>query len=192
MDSREVMEIFRRTGAYLEGHFLFTSGRHGSNYMQCAKVLQYPEYTIEFGREIADYFRDRGVDTVIGPAMGGVVIAYEVARQLGAKALFAEREKGVMTLRRELKINPGEKVLVVEDVITTGGSVREVIDIVEKSRGELVGVGVIVDRTGGKIDFGVPLKAVLSIELISYPPEECPICRTNLPLVKPGSRNLAP
>jgi len=190
MDSREVMEIFKRTGAYLEGHFLFTSGRHGSNYMQCAKVLQYPEYTIEFGREIADYFRDRGVDTVIGPAMGGVVIAYEVARQLGAKALFAEREKGVMTLRRELKINPGEKVLVVEDVITTGGSVREVIDIVEKSRGELVGVGVIVDRTGGKIDFGVPLKAVLSIELISYPPEECPICRTNLPLVKPGSRNL--
>jgi len=190
MDSREVMEIFKRTGAYLEGHFLFTSGRHGSSYMQCAKVLQYPEYTIEFGREIADYFRDRGVDTVIGPAMGGVVIAYEVARQLGAKALFAEREKGVMTLRRELKINPGEKVLVVEDVITTGGSVREVIDIVEKSRGELVGVGVIVDRTGGKIEFGVPLKAVLSIELISYPPEECPICRTNLPLVKPGSRNL--
>lgn len=191
MNNEQALQIFKKTGGYLEGHFLFTSGRHGNCYMQCAKVLQYPEYTLEFGAEIAEHFKDKGTDAVIGPAVGGIVIAYEVARQLGVRALFAERENGVMTIRRGLQINPEEKLLIVEDVVTTGGSVKEVMEIVKKNGGTISGIGAVVDRTGGKIEFGVPFKAALTIELTSYPPEECPLCKEgDIPLVKPGSRNI--
>ncbi|HHU68818.1 MAG TPA: orotate phosphoribosyltransferase [Thermoanaerobacterales bacterium] len=191
MNNEQALQIFKKTGGYLEGHFLFTSGRHGDCYMQCAKVLQYPEYTFQFGAVIAEYFKDKGVSAVIGPAVGGIVIAYEVARQLGVRALFAERENGIMTIRRGLEINPGEKLLIVEDVVTTGGSVKEVMEIVRENKGIAAGVGAVVDRTGGTIEFGVPFKAALTLKLNSYPPEQCPICKGgDIPLIKPGSRNI--
>ena len=191
MDKEQALEIFKKTGGYLEGHFLFTSGRHGNRYIQCAKVLQHPQHTYKFGEIIARYFKDKEIDAVIGPAIGGIVIAYEVARQLGVRAIFSERENGVMTIRRGLEITPGEKLLIVEDVITTGGSVKEVMEIVKKNKGIVSGIGAVVDRTGGKVDFGVPFKPALTLELNSYPPEECPICKEgDIPLVKPGSRNI--
>lgn len=188
MTKEEVLAIFRKTGVLLEGHFRLTSGRHSGQYLQCAQVLQYPGYAADLSRELARAFANQGVDTVIGPALGGIIIAYEVARELGARALFAERENGVMTLRRGFGIEPGERVLVVEDVVTTGGSVNEVLEIVTALQGQAVGVGVLVDRSGGRVNFGVPLKALLEMEIASYSPAECPLCREGVPLVKPGSR----
>lgn len=192
LSEEEVLQIFRRTGVLLEGHFRLTSGRHSGRYLQCAQVLQYPEYANALCREIARHHMGQKVEAVIGPALGGVIIAYEVARALGARALFAEREGGVMTLRRGFTLNPGERVLVVEDVITTGGSVREVLDIVITAGATPAGVGVLVDRSAGTVDFGLPLKALVSLNVESYPPEDCPICREGrLPLVKPGSRAIS-
>ena len=173
-----------------EGHFLLTSGRHSDKYLQCAKIFQYTKYSEELCAALAEKFNNKGVELVIGPAIGAIQMSYEVSRHLGVKNIFAERENGTMTLRRNFTIEPGQKVLVVEDVVTTGGSVREVIDIVKQYGGEVVGLGVIVDRTGGKIDFGVPLESVISMEVLSYDAEDCPLCKQGLPLVKPGSRNL--
>lgn len=192
MINRErVIEILKEADALLEGHFILTSGRHSNQYMQCAKVLQYPWLTEELSEGLADSFKDKGVEIVIGPAMGGIVIAYELARKLKAKNIFAERENGKMTLRRGFVIPKGAKVLVAEDVITTGGSVREVIDIVKDHGGEVVGVALLVDRSNGTIDFGVPLAAALTTEVISYTEEECPLCKEgNMPAIKPGSRSL--
>ncbi|MDY0235217.1 MAG: orotate phosphoribosyltransferase [Gudongella sp.] len=182
-------EIFKEINVLQEGHFLYTSGRHGSTYMQCARILEYPKYTVELSAYLADAFKDDKIDIVIGPAMGGIIFAYEIARQLGVKNLFAEREDGKMTLRRGYEITEGARVLVAEDVITTGGSVREVIDIVKEQGGELAGVAILVDRTNGKIDFGCKMKAVYTAEIISYEAENCPICKEkSIPLVKPGSR----
>ncbi len=184
-----VVEILKEAGVLQEGHFRLTSGRHSGKYLQCAKIFQYTKYSEELCGVLAEKYADAGVDVVIGPAIGAIQMAYEVSRSLGVKNIFAERENGVMTLRRGFTIEPGQKVLVVEDVVTTGGSVREVIDIVKKNGGEVVGVGSIVDRTGGKIDFGVPFKAVISMEVTSYEESECPLCKAGLPIVKPGSRN---
>ncbi len=184
-----VVEILKEAGVLQEGHFRLTSGRHSGKYLQCAKIFQYTKYSEELCGILAEKYADAGVDVVIGPAIGAIQMAYEVSRSLGVKNIFAERENGVMTLRRGFTIEPGQKVLVVEDVVTTGGSVREVIDIVKKNGGEVVGVGSIVDRTGGKIDFGVPFKAVISMEVTSYEESECPLCKAGLPIVKPGSRN---
>lgn len=182
-------EIFREISVLEEGHFLYTSGRHGSTYMQCARVLEYPNYTVELSTYLADAFKDDKIDIVIGPAMGGIIFSYEIARQLGVRNLFTEREDGKMTLRRGYQIPKGARVLVAEDVITTGGSVREVIDIVKEQGGELAGVAILVDRTKGKIDFGCKMQAVYSSEIVSYDPEDCPLCKENkIPLVKPGSR----
>ena len=184
-------EIFKETNVLQEGHFLFTSGRHGSTYMQCARILEYPNYTVELSTYLAEAFKDDNIDVVIGPAMGGIIFAYEIARQLGVRNLFTEREGGKMTLRRGYQIPKGARVLVAEDVITTGGSVREVIDVVKEQGGELAGVAILVDRTNGKIDFGCKMKAVYSAEIVSYDPEDCPICKENkIPLVKPGSRKM--
>jgi len=188
LSKEEVLDIFRQSNALLEGHFRLTSGRHSNRYMQCAQVLQHPDQTAKLCREIADAYRDQQVDVVIGPAMGGIIVAYEVGRQLGVKTIFTERENGVMTLRRNFSIEPGQKVLVVEDVVTTGGSVFEVINVVKEKGGQLVGVGVLVDRSNGQVDFGVPTKAVLSMEVVSYEPKECPLCKEGMPIVKPGSR----
>lgn len=191
LSDKEVLEIFTKTEALLSGHFLLTSGRHSNQYFQCAKVLQYPKYTEQVCSNIADYFKNIEIDTVIAPAMGGIIVGNEVARQLGKRSIFTEREDKLMTLRRGFSLRPGEKVLVCEDVVTTGGSVFEVIEIVKSFGAEIVGVGFIVDRSNGKVNFGYPQKSTLSVEVISYPPENCPLCKENkIPLVKPGSRKI--
>lgn len=185
----EALDIFTSSGALLSGHFIFTSGRHGDTYMQCAQVLKHPDHTERLAKHLASHFRNDAIDVVIGPAMGGIIVAYEVARQLGATALFAEREDGRMTLRRGFAITPGQRVLVVEDVITTGGSVREVMEVVGAHQGYVAGVGVLVDRSNGAIDFEVKQTAVLSMEIPSWEACACPLCREgSLPAVKPGSR----
>jgi orotate phosphoribosyltransferase len=187
----EALRIFTSSGALLRGHFIFTSGRHGDTYMQCAQVLKHPEYTERLAKHLALRFKDDAIDVVIGPAMGGIVVAYEVARQLGAIALFTERENDKMALRRDFSITPGQRVLVVEDVTTTGGSVREVMEVVRAHQGCVAGVGVLVDRSNGAIDFGVKQTAVLSMEIPSWEADACPLCRQGkLPAIKPGSRTL--
>ena len=188
MNQSEIMEILRETGVLMEGHFRLTSGRHSGRYLQCAQVLQYPKYSEIIGKEIASRFEGEKIDTVIGPALGGVIIAYEVARALGVKSLFTEREDGKMRMRRGFCVNEGEKVLVVGDVITTGGSVNEVMESLVEQGAQVVGVGVIVDRSSGKVNFGVPTHSLVSLDSQSYSPAECPLCQQGLPLVKPGSR----
>lgn len=191
LNENEVLEIFTKTEALLSGHFLLTSGRHSDKYFQCAKVLQYPDYTEQVCSNIVEYFKDFEIDTVIAPAMGGIIVGNEVARQLGKRSIFTEREDKVMTLRRGFTLDKGEKVLVCEDVVTTGGSVFEVIEIVKSFGAEVVGVGYIVDRSSGKVNFGYPQKSTLTVEVISFPPDDCPLCRDiKIPLVKPGSRKV--
>jgi len=188
MTNERVLEILREAGVLLEGHFLLTSGRHSNKYLQCAKIFQYAKYSEELCKALAEKYADAGIELVIGPAIGAIQMTYEVSRHLGVKNIFAERDNGVMTLRRGFTIEPNQKVLVVEDVVTTGGSVREVIEIVKGAGGIVVGVGAVVDRTGGKIDFGTRFEAIISMEVESFQPEECPICKQGIPLVKPGSR----
>jgi len=190
LEKEQAIQIFTQAGALLEGHFRLTSGRHSNQYMQCAQVLKYPAYTEELARHLAEVFKDDKVELVIGPAMGGIVVAYEVARQLGVLGMFTERdENGQMALRRGFSIERGQRVLVVEDVVTTGGSVKEVIDVVKELGGQVVGVGVLVDRSNGAVDFGVKQAAVLSLDITSWDAEDCPLCQAGqLPVVKPGSR----
>jgi len=191
LNNEDVIKIFKRTEALLEGHFLLTSGRHSNQYFQCAKVLQYPEYTSQICALIANHFKDHEIDTVIAPAMGGMIVGYEVARQLNKRSIFTERENKEMTLRRGFSLSKGEKVLVCEDVVTTGGSVFEVIEIVKKFGAEIVGVGSIVDRSNGIVDFGYEFFPSLRLNAVSYSPEDCAICKEGkLELVKPGSRKV--
>ncbi len=185
MKREAVAELLEKTGVIMKGHFLLTSGRHSSCFLQCSQLLQYPQHTAEIAALMAEPFKDHAVKSVIGPAMGGIVIAYETARVLGARALFAEPFEGKMVLRRGYKINPGEKVLVVEDAVTTGGSVQKVIDLLLGLQALPVGVSTIIDRTAGLVDFGRPAYALLSIDLPSYNPDDCPLCQTGLPLQKP-------
>lgn len=189
MTKERALEILKEAGVLLEGHFLLTSGRHSGRYLQCARIFRNTRYSEELCAALAAQFKDDRVDIVIGPALGAVQMAYEVSRALGCENFFAEREDGTMTLRRGFAIEPGQRVLVVEDVVTTGGSVREVLEIVRQAGGEIVGVGSIVDRTGGRIDFGVPFHSVISMEVESYEPSECPLCKAGAPApYKPGSR----
>lgn len=190
MDKQRIIKIFKESGVLMEGHFLLTSGRHSDRYMQCAKVFEYPEYTQELAQGLALNFRDDKVDIVIGPAIGGIILSYEMARCLGARSIFAERENGAMTLRRGFGIPKGSRVLVVEDVVTTGGSVKEVIDLVRNIGGEVVGVGILVDRSNGRVDFGVKFSSLLAMEVKSYDPKDCPLCLDKMPIIKPGSRNI--
>ncbi len=188
MTNERVLEILKEAGVLLEGHFLLTSGRHSAKYLQCAKIFQYTKYAEELCADLASKYKDAGIDVVIGPAIGAIQMSYEVSRHLGVKNIFAERENGAMTLRRGFTIEKGQKVLVVEDVITTGGSVKEVIEIVKENGGIVAGVGCVVDRTGGKIDFGTEFNAVISMNVESFEADECPLCKQGLPVVKPGSR----
>lgn len=190
MNTKDLLELFKETEALLSGHFLLTSGRHSDQYFQCAKVLQYPEYTTKICNTIFNYFKDYKIDTVISPAIGGIVVGQEVARQLNKKFIFAERPHKELTLRRGFEIKKDENVLVCEDVVTTGGSVFEVMDIVKYNGGNVVGVGMIVDRSNGKVNFKVPQVSTLQMEVISYLPEDCPMCKEGTPAVKPGSRKL--
>jgi orotate phosphoribosyltransferase len=192
LDRDEVLGLFKETGALLEGHFLLTSGLHSNQYFQCAKVLQYPRYCEQLCGEIARHFSARHIDVVVAPALGGIVVGQEVGRQLGARTLFAERKDGAMQLRRGFEIATGERVLVCEDVVTTGGSVQEVIDIVHAAGGITAGVGYIVDRSAGRVRFpvgsGGTQFAVLALEVVAHKPEDCPLCKEQIPVVKPGSR----
>ncbi len=190
LSEKDIIEIFKKTGALLEGHFLLTSGRHSNIYFQCAKVLQYPEYMEKICANIAAHFRNNKIDTVISPAIGGIIVGQEVARQLNKRSIFAEREDKALTLRRGFSIEPGEKILVCEDVVTTGGSVFEVIEIVKSLGGEVVGVGCIVDRSNGKVNFGYPQVSAVKLEAVSFQPDECELCKKGIPVVKPGSRKI--
>ncbi|HMS66275.1 MAG TPA: orotate phosphoribosyltransferase, partial [Ignavibacteria bacterium] len=182
MKNEEVLEIFKKTGAMLEGHFILTSGFHSPHYFQCAKVLQYPEYNQLFASEIAVKFKDKNIDVVITPAVGGIVFGTEVGRQLNARTIFSERENGVMTLRRGFEISKGEKVLVCEDVVTTGGSVFEVIELVKNSGAELSGVGFIVDRSNGKVNFGTDQFCLATAEVIKFSENEIPEWLEKIPV----------
>ena len=188
MTEKEVLEIFERDGAILKGHFLLTSGRHSDIYFEKFQVLQHPEDVQTLCSELAGRFRGEGVELVIGPTTGGVLIAYEVAKNLGTRFIFAESEDGRRILKRGFRIGEGERTLVVDDVLTTGRSIGEVIDIVRQNRGEIVGIGCLVDRSGGKVSFGYRLEALLTVEAATYDPGECPLCREGIELVKPGSR----
>jgi len=190
MNELAYLQMFKDTDALLEGHFLLTSGKHSSKYLQCAKILQYPNLAEAICKDLAKNFEGQEIDVVIGPAIGAITLSYELARQLNCRSIFAEREDGIMKLRRGFKIEEGEKVLVVEDVITTGGSVKEVIELVKESGGEIVAVAGIVDRSGGKVDLGYPLKTLLTLNIETYEPDTCPLCREGIPLVKPGSRKV--
>lgn len=190
MTNDQALELMREAGSLWEGHFLLTSGKHSARYLQCAKIFQNTKYSEKFCSELAEKYKNDNIDIVIGPAMGAVQMAYEVSRHLGVPNFFAERENGVMTLRRGFVVNPGQRVLIVEDVVTTGGSVREVMKIVEEAGGIVAGVGSIADRTGGKIDFGVPFKSVLSIEIEAFEADNCPLCKAGTPVVKPGSKKI--
>lgn len=191
MTREEKIALLEEANVLQTGHFRLTSGRHSDKYMQCARVFEYGKYSEAICGDIADAYRDKNVELVIGPAVGGIIISYEVARQLGVRNIFAERENGVMTLRRGFTIEPGTRVLVVEDTITTGGSVKEVIALVKEKGGEVIGVGSVVDRSNGAVDFGVELHAAVSMEVISFEEADCPLCKQGLPIVKPGSRNFA-
>lgn len=186
-----VLEILNEAGVLLEGHFLLTSGKHSNRYLQCAKIFRHTKYSEELCGALAEHFADEKIDVVIGPAMGAVQMAYEVSRHIGCENFFAEREDGKMVLRRGFQVTPGMRCLLVEDVVTTGGSVKEVLELVKAAGGVVVGVGSIVDRTNGKIDFGVPFKAVISVDVQAWEADECPLCKEGkLDLVKPGSRKL--
>lgn len=190
MTQQRITQLLKEAGVLMEGHFLLTSGKHSAKYLQCAKIFRNTKYSEELCKELAEQYAGDNVQLVIGPAMGAVQMAYEVSRHLGVENFFTERdEQGEMQLRRGFSIEKGQRVLIVEDVVTTGGSVREVIRLVEEMGGVVAGVGSLVDRTGGSIDFGVPFKSVISIAVEAYQPEECPLCKAGeIPLVKPGSR----
>jgi orotate phosphoribosyltransferase len=188
MTEREVLALYEKTGALLRGHFRLTSGLHSDLYLQSALVLQYPESAARLGAALAAAFPQTGARTVLAPAIGGILVAHEVARALSARCLFAERENGVMTLRRGFTLEPGEPCLVVEDVVTTGGSTREVIECVEKAGGVVVGVGMLIDRSGGAARFPVKQAALARVTATTWKPEECPLCQAGSPAVKPGSR----
>ena len=190
-----VLDRFRRVGAYLEGHFRLTSGLHSPGYMQCALVLAHPREAEALGAELAERVRSLNPNVVLSPALGGIVIGQEVGRGLGVRALFAERQDGVLTLRRGFALSPSDRVLVVEDVVTTGKSTRETIDVARAAGAQVVGAGAIIDRSGGNQHGGpegpglqVPFHALATVSLPTYPPESCPLCAAGQPVVKPGSR----
>lgn len=190
INSEDVLKIFKDTGALLEGHFILTSGYHSPQYFQCAKVLQYPQYNQLLSSLIAEKFSGKNIDVVITPAVGGIVLGTEVGRQLNARTIFAERENGVMKLRRGFEIKENENVLVCEDVVTTGGSVFEVIELVKSAKGKVAGVGFIVDRSNGKVDFRTEQFSVIQMEVIKFSEDDIPGWLAEIPVSKPGSRTL--
>ena len=190
MNRQEILDIFLKTGVMQQGHFKLTSGRHSDKYMQCAKLFIDPKVSQTMSSELAKKFENDDIDLVIGPAIGGIILAYEVAKQLNKPNIFAERQNGEMTFRRGFGVEKGMNVLVVEDVVTTGGSVKEVVKLATDMGANVVGVGSIVDRSNGKVDFGVKFEAVLPMEVVSYEEADCPICKTGAPITKPGSRSI--
>ena len=188
MNAEQVIEQFRNTGALLEGHFQLSSGLHSTVYLQCALVLQFPERAEAFGRAIAEKYAGEGIELVASPAIGGIVIGHEVARALGARFVWTERESGQMTLRRGFTVTAGEKTLVIEDVVTTGGSTRETIEALKQAGANVVAAGSIIDRSSGTAEVGVPLHALASLKVLSVEPAVCDACKLGEPVAKPGSR----
>ena len=188
MNPEQILEQFRNTDALLEGHFILSSGLHSPKYLQCALALQYPTDAEKFGRAIAEHFLDADIETVASPAIGGLVIGYAVASALNVRFIWTERQDGVMTLRRGFSVRPGEKILVIEDVITTGGSTRECIEALEKQGAKVVAAASIVDRSNGAADVGVPRISLAVLGVPSYEPKNCPMCDAGIDAVKPGSR----
>ncbi len=188
MNQEQILEHFKETDALLEGHFILSSGLHSPKYLQCARALQFSTDAAKFGKAIAERFTDEGIETVASPAIGGLIIGYEVAKSLNVRFIWTERENGVMTLRRGFSVKENEKILVVEDVITTGGSTRECIEALEKHGAKIVGAASIIDRSNGKADVGVKRIALASLDVPTYKPENCPLCERGEIAVKPGSR----
>ena len=182
------MKIFGRCDAFHKGHFKLSSGLHSEYYLQCALVLADPKIAAKLCRELADKFKRKKIDVIIGPAIGGITAAYEVARSLGTRGIFSEREEGKMTLRRGFKLERGEKVLVIEDVTTTGGSAQEVVELAKSLGAKIVGVGAIIDRSGGKAKFSVPFRSLAKLNIKTFQPQDCPLCKAGKPIAKPGSR----
>jgi len=191
MTRDQLLDLFRRSGALLDGHFRLTSGLHSSGYLQCALVLQHPQSAESLGRALADRVAALRVTAVLSPALGGIVIGQEVGRALGVRALFAERQDGQLMLRRGFTLSESDRVLVVEDVLTTGGSTKETIEVAKAAGAQVVGAASIVDRSGGTARFDVPFNALLEVALPTYEPDKCPQCSAGLPVVKPGSRAVA-
>lgn len=191
MTRDELLELFRRCSALLEGHFRLSSGLHSPGYLQCALVLQHPQHAEMLGRAIGERIRDLRPTTIVSPALGGVVIGHEVARAVGARAIFAEREDGTLRLRRGFSISEAERVVVVEDVVTTGGSTRETIQVATAAGGHVLAAASVVDRSGGKASVEMPLHSLLALSLPTYEPDSCPLCAQGLPISKPGSRQIA-
>lgn len=188
MTEKEVRELFHTNHALLTGHFRLSSGLHSQNYLQCALVLQYPGIAEKLAQALAKKFARFKIDAVVGPALGGITLAYEIARALKVRGLFTERQESAMVLRRGFSIKSGERVLVAEDVITTGGSTKEVIDVVKRCGGVVVGVANIIDRSSEPVNFGIPFETLAKIKIETYKEEECPLCKSNIPITKPGSR----
>jgi orotate phosphoribosyltransferase len=191
MTRDELLDLFRRSGALLEGHFRLSSGLHSSGYLQCALVLQHPQHAETLGKAIAALTKDLRATVVLSPALGGVVIGHEVGRALGVRAIFAERQDGELTLRRGFMLSETDRVLVIEDVLTTGGSTRETMQVATAAGGRVVGAAAIVDRSGGRASFDVPFSALLDIDLPTHEPDRCPLCAQGMPVTKPGSRPTA-
>lgn len=184
-----VLEMIDKAEAFLKGHFLLTSGLHSGKYLQCALLLRYPAYAEELCNRLASKFKYEKIDLVVGPAYGGIIVAYELARALGVRAIFTERKEGMMQLRRNFRIEKGERVLVAEDVVTTGGSVKDVIKAIRPYRPKILGVAALIDRSGKKAPFGkIHFESLKRINIKTYKTKDCPLCKRKIPLVKPGSR----
>jgi orotate phosphoribosyltransferase len=191
MDREALLDLFRRCSALLEGHFRLSSGLHSPGYLQCALVLQHPQHAERLGAALAAELKDLRPTTVLSPALGGLIIGHEVARALGARAIFAEREDGALRLRRGFTISDAERVIVVEDVVTTGGSTKETMQVARAAGAQVLAAAAVVNRSGGKASLDVPLHALLDLSLPTYEPDACPLCAQGLPIVKPGSRQIA-
>ena len=188
MNSEQILEHFRQTNALLEGHFILSSGLHSPKYLQCALALQYPFDAAKFGAAIAEHYTNEKIQTVASPAIGGLIIGYEVAKALNVRFIWTERENGAMIVRRGFSVKENERILVVEDVITTGGSTRECIVALEKHGAKIVAAASIIDRSNGAADVGVPRISLVSLEVPSYKPKDCPLCERGDEAIKPGSR----
>ena len=191
MTQEKVLNIFKKSDALLEGHFLLTSGLHSDRYLQCALVLQNPAQALDLGAALAEKLLALSgkPDFVIAPAIGGILVAHEVARAVGVRAIFAERQDGALKLRRGFQISPGEKAWVVEDVVTTGGSTKETMYVVTQASGVVLAAGSLIDRSGGRADLGVPRTALATLNVPTFTEEECPLCKAGSKAVKPGSRS---